>query len=198
MNQCVAHDAGRLGIDFANNQMRGFHRLPLHIHADQAGIPVFIRRRYLDERRINVNGARLKQLGDFGKPAGDKIDSSRADGFGRNPAGEKSPQTKFAGISFINRYGIADTDQLNQLQILEVRLFRRHKIFNQRARFRHARPQKNGHARLDLRQYFTGRNNLILPHTLFPFSVVGLKFNLRRCETERLNYREAACACQDN
>jgi hypothetical protein len=60
-----------------------------------------------------MNGTRFKQLGYFGKSAGNKINSTRADRLRCNPSGKKRPETEFPLIPFINGNRIADTHQLD-------------------------------------------------------------------------------------
>ncbi len=68
------------------------------------------------------------------------------DRFVGHPAGEKGFQSEFLALEVLQRYGIGEADNLNQLEILKLGTAGRHQVFHQRSGFRRPGGKEDAHA----------------------------------------------------
>jgi len=152
VDEGVAHRPGDPAVDLPHHQLGPFHGVLGRVHGHpQAGVPRGVGRRDLYERRIHPDRPRFDQPGNAGDPAGNEVHGPGRDGVAGHPAGKEGLQPEPARRGGpVGGHGIAQADQLEKLQVVEVGEARTHQAPDQRAGLRHPRAQKDAHPRLDL------------------------------------------------
>ncbi len=122
VDEAVAEGDGHGRIHLGNDRPGGLHRFLGYVHGDaEAHVPVFIRRRDLDQGRVDLQSPIVEQTGNIGNENGNILGAAFPDRLPGPPAGHKEgldPETMAQTGGGIP--GVANGEDMQYFHIVKV------------------------------------------------------------------------------
>jgi len=164
VHEGVPDRPGDAGVDLRHDERRLFHGVAGHVDPQpETGVSLLVRRRDLDDGRVDVDGARLEEPGDPREAARDEVHPARRDGVAGHPSGVEGLEAVLLRVALVDGDRVAEAHELDQLEILQIPAVRGHELPDECARLGHPRSEEDGHAGPDPLQHLLGLDDPVFP-----------------------------------